>query len=412
MDPRDSFVGLLLPFVAGGLFFINNFPGAEAFLLLVLLFNIAFGRGGVKAPGSLVIPVLVALLLATGLIGGLLSEEIDYRSLASFLSKFFIFFVLIFTDYSKNQFRCLIYGFIGGAAASSVLMILNFFGFIDISAPADYIEIRQSAFMGDPNIVAAFLVFALMLAHHCLQPEGLMAPRSAHRRSLVRGGLVGLILFGILLTFSRAAWINLAIAVAIYVLVMPMFWRDRRRSSLPAVVFLLSVVAAVLVLRATTDLLDVFFDRFDPDLLSEATYLRRSTQVEVFGEFRDSGVSALLFGHGPLSSEGVTGMNPHLTPYQVLFELGLVSAALIILVGLAALVRSLRYVDIHPAILVVLPPCLAGYAVNSLAVDTFYWRLPWLMTALVVMCACAPRRRPLMSGRLSRSNEAPTVMRS
>jgi hypothetical protein len=105
-------------------------------------------------------------------------------------------------------------------------------------------------------------------------------------------------------------------------------------------------------------------------------------------------------------------MNPHLTPYQVLFELGLISAALIILVGLTAFVRSVRYVHIHPAILVVLPPCLAGYAVNSLAVDTFYWRLPWLMTALVVMCACAPRKRLLMSGRLSHSNEAPTAMRS
>jgi hypothetical protein len=412
MDARDSAVGRLLPFVAGGLFFINNFPGAEAFLLLALLFNIAFGRGGVKSPGSLVIPLLVALLLAAGLIGGLISDEIDYRSLGSFLSKFFIFFVLIFTDYSKDQFRCLIYGFIGGAAVSSVLMILNFFGFIDISPPADYIEIRQSAFMGDPNIIGAFLVFALMLAHHCLRPEGLMAPGSAHRRSLVRRGLVGLILFGLLLTFSRAAWINLAIAVVIYVFFMPLFRRDRRRSLLPAILFLLSVVAAVLALRATTDLLDVFFDRFDPDLLSEATYLRRSTQVEVLGEFRDSELSTLLFGHGPLSSEGVTGMNPHLTPYQVLFELGLVSAALIILVGVTAVLRSLRYVSIHPAILVVLPPCLAGFAINSLAVDTFYWRLPWLMTALVVMCACAPGSRPSMSGGRSRSHEVPTLMRS
>lgn len=411
-DLRDSSLGRLLPFVAGALFFVNNFPGVEALLFLVLVFNLAVGRGGVRIPRSPIVPLMVVLLVVSGLIGAVMSDGLELLVLASFLSKFFVFFTIVFTDYSKEQFRCLIHGFVGGAAVSSTLMALNFFGFIDISPPLDYIEIRQSAFMGDPNIVAAFLVVALMLAFHHLKGEGSGSAAGAVHPG-VRWALVSVILFGLLLTFSRAAWINLVVAVSVYAFFMPFVQPERRRALLPAGLFLLSAVAVVVVLRSTTELLDVFFDRFDPDLLSEATHQRRSTQVEVLGAFHGSDLASLLFGHGPLSSEKVTGMNPHFTPYQVFFELGLVASTIAILIAAMTLFRAVKHVSSAPAVLSVLPPCLIGFAVNSLAVDTFYWRLPWFLVAVVVVCASAAPAGTVIVRRGDLSPErSPVVARS
>jgi hypothetical protein len=167
--------------------------------------------------------------------------------------------------------------------------------------------------------------------------------------------------------------------------------KRERKSVLPAAAFLVAAVLAVVTLRSFTPILDPFFDRFDPGLVSEATDMRVRTQSQVFDEIVGSSALALIFGHGSLSSSGVTGMNPHLTLYQVMYELGLMAVMLILICAIATLRRALRFADSEPAILAVLFPCFVGLVVNSLAVDTFYWRLPWLMMALVAIVTVSSR---------------------
>jgi O-antigen ligase len=382
-------LGIALPFLTGGLFFVNNFPGVEAGVLAMLLFNFIFGSHSVhlRQSWSILIPVL--LLMVTGLAGNLMSPSGDYVSVASFLAKFFVFFGIVFANLGRGQIRALLYGYIVGAAVSSVLMALNLTGYIDINPSDREIEIRQSAFMGDPNIVASFLVFALMLAHQFLMRDAF--PAFGRWGALLRWTILSVIFLGILLSFSRAAWINLAISVTLYVFLMRSGRKRERKSVLPAAAFLVAAVLAVVTLRSFTPILDPFFDRFDPGLVSEATDMRVRTQSQVFDEIVGSSALVLIFGHGSLSSSGVTGMNPHLTLYQVMYELGLMAVMLILICAIATLRRALRFADSEPAILAVLFPCFVGLVVNSLAVDTFYWRLPWLMMALVAIVTVSSR---------------------
>jgi hypothetical protein len=393
-DGRDSALGLSLPFLTGGLFFINNFPGVELMLVLGVLFNLVVGRGGGRLPKSMAIVVSVLVVMAAGFVGNIAATDADYLSIASYLAKFFVFFGLVLAGYSHAQVNALLRGFVVGATISSVLMMLNFFGFIDISPPTDYVEIRQSAFMGDPNIVATFLVFALMLAHHCIGRDDQGGSLAGWPFAL-RWFIVTAVFMGLLLTFSRAAWINLVLTLLFYFFVMPLWCPERRRSARVAAVFMFAVVLVVMALRSTSQVLDLFFDRFDPDLLSEAAYLRTRTQSQVLGEILDSGVFHLLFGHGALSSANVTGMNPHSTPYMLLYELGFFPGVFFVFCGLLAFWKSIKFARAGSRVLYLLPPCLFGFAVNSLAVDTFYWRLPWLYLALVAVAAVGSRTLPV-----------------
>jgi len=90
-------------------------------------------------------------------------------------------------------------------------------------------------------------------------------------------------------------------------------------------------------------------------------------------------------------------MPPHLTPLQILYEAGIISFALVLVIGLLVMARAMKFARREPAVLPVIPPCLVGLLLNSGAIDIFYWRLPWLMIALVVVFACIPRVRHSVS---------------
>jgi O-antigen ligase len=393
-DWRDSVPGLMLPFLTGALFFRNNFPGVEAGLLITFLFNFAVcGHSRIEGRATSTM-VAVYLLMIAALLGNVVSSEQRVMPLMSLLLKFFIFFALVLTSYSRSQLVALLRGFIAGGVVSSFLMALNFFGFIDISPPspfANYVEIRQSAFMGDPNVVGAFLVFAIVLSHHHFRSsEG---GGSVGTSALLRRLVIAVLVVGLLLTFSRAAWINLFVSVSLYGMLVNMVLRRDAARLLLVSALAMALVAVVFAVRAATDWLDLFFDRFDSDLISEATFIRVDTQRQVLQAFFDSEVISQLFGHGAYSSELVTGMPPHFTPLQILYEAGIISFVLILVIGLLVTARAIKFVRREPTVLPVIPPCLVGLLVNSGAIDVFYWRLPWLMIALVVVFACGPRVR-------------------
>ena len=68
---------------------------------------------------------------------------------------------------------------------------------------------RATGLFKDPNVFGPFLVPALVYALSRLAGAPL-------RKSLLPLGVLGVVGFAILLSFSRGAWINLAVAVAIY----------------------------------------------------------------------------------------------------------------------------------------------------------------------------------------------------
>lgn len=392
-DWRNSLPGLSLPFITGALFFRNNFPGVEAGLLLTFIFNLAVcGRSRIQGR-SVTIMFAMFVLMATTVLGNLLADGLKPSSLVSLLLKFFIFFALTLTSYTQVQISALVRGFIAGGVFSSLLMALNFFGFIDISPPtphANYVEIRQSGFMGDPNVVGAFLVFSILLAHHHLRPSS-AGVEAGISTALTRRVAVSIMFFGILLTFSRAAWANLVVAFILYGLLKNVLLRGGAKRLMLGLCILGFFIGVISIVRSTTPWLDIFFDRFDPALLAEATYLRVDTQTKVLASFHEADLVTMLFGHGAYSSERLTGMPPHFTPLQVLYEAGVLSFVILVVIGAMSLVRSVKCMRIKPDVLPVLAPCLIGLLVNSGAIDTFYWRLPWLMFALIVMCSSGTR---------------------
>jgi O-antigen ligase len=210
---------LMLSFVAGA--FPKLYPAltAGAILLMVAWLGemIRSGRGWTLLRGPLWVYVLVPLLAAWLLLGitwapapgNVRHEWVSWvRSLA-------IFFIIATTVWQPRHLRLIAGAFVVGAVVSVVLGLLGIEGSGSQQALA---EGRLTGGAGDPNLLAAGLVPAIVLA-------GMFAAtaRGPERRALALLA-IPLLMVGVVLTQSRGAFIGL-LAMIIAGLVFARRWR-------------------------------------------------------------------------------------------------------------------------------------------------------------------------------------------
>jgi len=265
-----------------------------------------------------------------------------------------------------------------GATLASLLAIVGYFGLIPEATAWFTLHQRASGTFKDPNVFGPFLVPAIVYSLHCWL-----------ERPLARLGHGVLILptltLAMLLTFSRGAWLALAIAVVTYgyvALVTAVTNRERVK-----IITLASVgaVAASALIAASLQV-DAVARLFD-----QRAALTQSYDVGPDGRFggHERAIELILsspFGIGSREFGGrLHPEDPHNVYLSMLLNtgwLGGIGYSLIIAGTLwLGLARCARRTAMRPLLIVVVASLL-GIAVLGFVIDQDHWRHLFLLLGL------------------------------
>jgi O-antigen ligase len=243
---------------------------------------------------------------------------------------------------------------------------------------------RAQALFQDPNVFGPFLVPAFVILL-----EERLRPRLFARRRLLNSLCLLVLVAGILFSYSRAAWLNLAVAVTVLALLRA-FGRGGSRQMLRlAGVALLGATVAVALIQATGS----------ADFLAQRAHYQ-GYDSDRFGAQR-MGVKLALehpLGVGPGQFDAHSSVATHSLYVRTLAEQGILG--LLVLLGLVvgtlslAVRNALHRHDLHGLSSLALLAAWCGVLVNGLVVDTLHWRHLWLLAALIWANSMLRHRHP------------------
>jgi O-antigen ligase len=287
-------------------------------------------------------------------------------------------------------------GYVVAATVSASLGLLALF----LPVPGGELmvfEDRVQALFKDPNVFGPFLVPAILILM-----EETLTPRLFGIGRVLKGLLLLLLTLGLIFSYSRGAWANLAIGVGMVLLVMAMR-RGGGRKVLLAIV--LALIAGALVAGAIS-------------LSGSGDFLADRARVQSYDADRFGAQVAGLepaqrypFGVGPGQFELVAPISAHSTYVRVFAEQGLPGiitfVALLVFTLGAALANAVAGRDTYGIGSAALLGAWCGILVNSFVIDTLHWRHLWVVAALIwagwARRLAAPSRvsRPLPADRAS-----------
>ena len=348
------------------------------------------------APSDLVFAVVIAVALVTGrlflervplsvsvLVAGFLSLNLlaatvatdGARAVAYFAITLYLgVFALWFSAYvcSIRRARLILLAYLVGAALSAAVACLALVApFPGASAFVD--GPRAQGLFKDPNVFGPFLVPAALILM-----EETVAPRLLRFRLSTKLVLLSLLTVGVVFSFSRAAWLNLAVGMLVLLVVLALRRGGGRRAMTMLVVSLVAGAALFGVVAATSS----------ASFLTERAGLQ-DYDVQRFGT-QASGLEIAAthpLGIGPGQFEAVSELSAHSTYVRALAEEGVVGALLIFTLLLLTLGFAARNVvlgvDTYGIGSAALLAAWCGLLVNSSFVDTLHWRHLWLVAALI-----------------------------
>jgi O-antigen ligase len=394
--------------VAGGLFLcallgltLARFETTVALAVLLLAF-VRFE----PAPVDVAFAVLIAVSFVTGrfhlrqmplavfaLLGTLLAITVlssiaavdPVRAVTYFLiTAYLVALAVWLTTYvqSLNQMRLIVRMYVAGAIATAIPAILALFVSFPGSEHLVYGEDRAKGLFKDPNVFGPFLIVALLIV-----VGELLSPRLLKSGRLAKALMGFVLLAGVFFSYSRAAWLGLAIGLAAMVPVLAL----RRRGGRQAMALLVAAVVATIGISVVVAVSN------SGDFLRERARLQ-AYDTERFGA-QASGAELAWehpLGIGPGQFEQVADYAAHSSYVRALAEQGVAGAAVLVALMLTTLVLALRNVATGRSTYGLGSATLFGawcaILVNSAFVDTLHWRHLWLVAALIWIGAM--RRAP------------------
>lgn len=363
----------MLAFVLIG--FVRFEPGPPDVLFGALI-TVAVVTGRLRADR---LSAVVAALLGTFLVLNLVSfvDAVDVLAAVRYflITTYLIVLAVWLTGYATSFRRLapLIRAYVLGAvlmsAAASTAVFVPFPG----SSLLLYGDQRAMGLFKDPNVFGPFLVLALLVL-----AEETARPRIIGVGRLAKGAGMAILALGVLLSFSRAAWLNGATALLVLLAVYAL----RRRWAARVVVFGIALVAISAFLVAAVV------------VSGSGGFLQERAQLHTYDaerfEAQRIGFSLAMahpLGIGPGQYEFFAPIAAHSLYVRVFAEQGVLGlAAILLLVTLTfvlALLNVFRGVDTFGVGSAVLLAAWCGMVVNSLFIDTLHWRHFWVVAALV-----------------------------
>ena len=344
-----------------------------------------------------IIAVLLSVLVALNIVSfvDVVDPVFAVRFVA--ITAYLIALAVWLTGYARSQrrVRAIIAAYVWGAVVMSAISSLALF----VGFPGSELFLfggsaRAQGLFKDPNVFGPFLVPAILVLI-----EELFEPRLLKAGRFTKSVALGVLLVGLLASFSRAAWLNAALAIAILFLVHALRRGGARRAM--ALVSLLAVMGAALVLVvAVTGSSDFIAGR--------AQF--QSYDVGRFGAQRTGFglVAQHPLGIGPGQFDLWSEQAAHSIYVRSLAEQGVLGFLVVVLLLVLTLFLAVRNVasgrDTYGLGSAVLLGAWCGLLANGLFVDTLHWRHLWIVAALIWVGAMASsasrqeRRRAAASG--------------
>ncbi len=354
---------------------------------LLMLTSLLSGRIHPQLPVVVGVPLglLAALTILSSMNATDAARAARFELITLYLIALAVWLTSVFRDGALT--RAAIKAYVLAAAATALVSAVA----LEIGFPnASFFlfdEFRAEGLFKDPNVFGPFLVPAAAIVL-----EDIVRPRLFGWGRIVLVAVLLSLLAGILVAYSRAAWLNLAIAFATIVLVYA--WRRGGfGAALKAVLLLGLAGAAGLALLFATGSLSFLEQRSGLQLYDADRFRTQSSAL--------SRMTELAFGHGPGQVETTLDYAAHSLYLRVGFEQGLPGALLVLVLLLVtlglALILAARDADVGGVGSAALLGCWLGLIANSAFIDTLHWRHLWVVAALIWAGAYAlnaPRRQP------------------
>jgi O-antigen ligase len=364
---------------------------------VLMLSTAASGRVRPKVPHLVGIPLaLFAVVSVLSAVNALdVTRAIRYEFVTLYLILFAVWLTWVYRDAVAT--RLAIIAYITVSLASAILAMLALYAGLPGGDALTYASSRAVVLFKDPNVYSAFLVPAAAIVL-----EELGRPRLlGWRRSYLVATFV-VLAAGVVIGFSRAAWLNLAIA-ATTILVVTAFRRGGMRVAGRAAAGLVVAGVAAFALLAATGSLGFLQER---SRLETYDQQRFGAQRSAFGAITDH-----VLGHGPGQVEGSLDISTHSLYARAAFEHGLPGLLLIVLVVAATLycaaVLVRRDADVHGIGSAALLGIWLGLIANSIFIDTIHWRHLYVVAALIWFGYATLRPSPAAGPGTARARAAP-----
>ena len=261
--------------------------------------------------------------------------------------------------------------YVVAAVASAALGPLGLY--LHLSARLAYGGVRAMGLFKDPNVYGAFLVPAAIILL-----DEIATPKILGWRRRTEIALFAIVSLGVVVSYSRAAWLNYAVALATLVFVQSARRGGFRRAARSIGILAACALAGFAMLTATGSL----------SYLLERSHLQSYDQQRFSNQ--DTAFSDMfrhVFGFGPGQSEILRPLSTHSTFVRAAFEQGFLGFAMLVLVLVGTLLCAIRLarhtVEVNGVGTGALLAIWLGQVVNSFFIDTLHWRHLWVWAALI-----------------------------
>ncbi|MBI2716547.1 MAG: hypothetical protein HYX37_19195 [Rhizobiales bacterium] len=338
--------------------------------------------------------VLLFMLLLIWNFGGLLSllnvpgeqRTIQYAATSLYLAIAGILFASLFSHNTMARIVTVRAAYVLTATIVSLAGIAGYFNLFphahDLFATYD----RALGGFKDPNVFGPFLIWpALVVLDRIL----------IRRISLIDLGLAGILLLGLLLSFSRGAWLHFAVSCVIMIMlafVTAETTRARMRIFTMTAVAM-AALAALLVIALSFDTI--------AEMFRERAQLTQSYDVGSGGRFtlQELAIGEMLNfpnGMGPFEFSRVHGLQQHNVYLQTFLVYGWLGGVAYLTLLVATMWTALRTVCVRTPwqpYLICAFAAFVGVVVEGFVIDTDHWRHFFLLLGMIWGLAAATLKR-------------------
>lgn len=336
----------------------------------LLAFLLVFNAGG----------FLSLIMMKQNFGGGLI-----YVAVSLFLALSAVFYAAVIED-SHRRLKLMFQAWVAAAVMTSILGTLGYFHAFAGAEVFTRFDRAKGAFQ-DPNVFGPFLVApALYLMHGLLSQKLSQAPLRAV-------GLLILVL-GIFLSFSRAAWGMFALASVLLVFIMLL---KERSGAFRIKILLLSLASLVLIVAA---LIIALQSEQVAQILSSRTKLVQDYDGGHLGRFARHKIGFLMvmekpLGIGPLVFSTIFPEDEHNTWLKSLTTYGWIGfvsfVGMTVTTVFAGLRIMLRDRPWQPYLMIAWITYL-GHALIGNVIDTDHWRHFYILIGVIWGCVALERR--------------------